>query len=356
MAEVEARNQMKKLLGMYLVEAGLITPAQLDMATEEQKVDGSRRLGEILARRGWVSQQTIEYLMENVVCPQRRAVEKQLSYTDKNPRQNLTVVGEANLAKGGDCDSLLLLAVPSRDLEVHLSPRKTMRFLLCVVLGLVLASLAGQFSVYFLPGYPLRDSFALLFNASGEQNFPSLYSASALLLCSILLAIIAYAKKVARERYVRHWRALSILFLYLSLDEFLSFHEGMSEPLRSAFDTSGFLYFSWVIPGAIFTLICLLLFLRFLTHLPAKTRRLFLIAGTIFVSGAIGMEVVDGKYASFYGEQNMTFAILTSIEEFLEMLGIIVFIYALLLYISSYIKGVGLRIRIIDDRKRRPST
>ena len=67
---------MKKLLGMYLIEAGLITQAQLDKALDDQKVDASRRLGEILAHRGWVAQQTIEYLMENLVWPQRWAVEK----------------------------------------------------------------------------------------------------------------------------------------------------------------------------------------------------------------------------------------------------------------------------------------
>ncbi len=346
---------MKKRLGMYLIEAGLITQAQLDKALDDQKVDASRRLGEILAHRGWVAQQTIEYLMENLVWPQQWAVEKQLSYTDKKQRQNLTVVEQASLAKGGDSDSLLILSVPSRELEVHLSPRKTMRFLLFVVLGLVLASLVGQFSVYFLPDYPLRDIFAIIFNVNGEQNIPSLYSASALLLCSILLAIITYAKKVAGERYVLHWRALSIIFVYLSLDEFLSLHERSAKPVRDALHTSGFLQFAWVIPAAICVLICLLVFLRFVTHLPAKTRRLFLIAGTIFVSGALGIEMVDGYYASLYSQDNIIHKLLTTIEEFLEMIGIVIFIYALLSYISSHVKGVSLRVNIIDDRKQRRS-
>ena len=325
---------MKKLLGMYLIEAGLITQAQLDKALDDQKVDASRRLGEILAHRGWVAQQTIEYLMENLVWPQRWAVEKQLSYTDKKQRQNLTVVEQA---------SLLILTVPSRELEVHLSPRKTMRFLLFVVLGLVLASLVGQFSVYFLPDYPLRDTFAILFNVDGEQNVPSLYSASALLVCSILLAMITYAKKVAGDRYAPHWGALSIIFVYISLDEFLSLHERNIDQLRAALHTSGFFYFAWVIPGAICVLICLLLFLG------------FLIAGTIFVSGALGMEMVDGYYASLYSQENIIYKLLTTIEEFLEMLGIVVFIYALLSYITSHVKGVSLRVNIIDDRKQRRS-
>ncbi len=45
--------------------------------------------------------------------------------------------------------------------------------------------------------------------------------------------------------------------------------------------------------------------------------------------------------------------VMTTVEEFLEMLGIVVFIYALLSYISSYMKDMDLRVRIIDDRKQR---
>ncbi len=64
----------KKRLGGYLVEAGLLTPAQVDMVLHDQKATGMR-FGEILAARGWVKQQTIEYLMEKVVLPEREALQ-----------------------------------------------------------------------------------------------------------------------------------------------------------------------------------------------------------------------------------------------------------------------------------------
>ncbi len=51
-----------KRLGGYLVEAGLLTSAQIDVALNDQKLTGMR-FGEILAARGWVKQQTIKYLM-----------------------------------------------------------------------------------------------------------------------------------------------------------------------------------------------------------------------------------------------------------------------------------------------------
>jgi len=350
----ETKKLQKKPLGVYLVEAGIITSDQVNTALNEQKLSG-RLLGEILANRGWVEQQTIEFLMAKVVLPEQQIVEKQLSQREKNDSHNLTSWEQASQAQQENLNSLIPSAVDSRELKIQLFPRRTIRFLFVVVLCLTLASLWGQFSVYFLPDYPLRDTFAPLFNVDAELSIPTAYSWSALLVCSILLAIIAHAKKLAGERYVRHWQALSIIFLYLSLDEAVSIHENMIEPLRATFNTSGFLYYAWVIPGAILVFICFLAFLRFLTALPAKTRRLFLLAGSIYVGGAIGIELVGGYHADLYAQQNMMYAIITTIEELFEMLGIVVFIYALLSYMSSYMKGVSLRVNFIDDRKQRRS-
>ncbi|MDX2228972.1 MAG: hypothetical protein NW220_05015 [Leptolyngbyaceae cyanobacterium bins.349] len=66
-----------KRLGGYLVDAGLLTPAQVDMALNDQKSTGMR-LGEILAARGWVKQQTIEYLMQKVILPEQAAERQQV--------------------------------------------------------------------------------------------------------------------------------------------------------------------------------------------------------------------------------------------------------------------------------------
>jgi hypothetical protein len=65
-----------KRLGGYLVEAGLITPAQVDVALNDQKIMDGMRFGEILSARGWVKQQTIEYFMRKIVEPERQAVEQ----------------------------------------------------------------------------------------------------------------------------------------------------------------------------------------------------------------------------------------------------------------------------------------
>jgi hypothetical protein len=226
---------------------------------------------------------------------------------------------------------------------VSISPRRFAKALTIVVLCLTLASIAGQFSKYVL-GYGGLFGFVRLFHTDSEGNIPAFYSSSTLLLCSILLATIASAKKRGGDRYALHWRALAIIFLFLSLDEAASIHESGTERLRSALDAGGLLYFTWVIPGAAFVLLFVAAYLGFLADLPAKTRRGFLVAGTTFVGGALGMEMVGGRFAESYGVQNMRYQMIATVEELLEMLGIVVFIYALMSYMDTHVGEVQVHI------------
>ncbi|MBW4551899.1 MAG: hypothetical protein KME35_12435 [Aphanocapsa sp. GSE-SYN-MK-11-07L] len=68
---VSSSDVGSKLLGQYLIEAQLLTPAQIDVALADQKSTGAR-LGEILSTRGWIKQGTIEFLMQKVVIPDRQ--------------------------------------------------------------------------------------------------------------------------------------------------------------------------------------------------------------------------------------------------------------------------------------------
>ena len=341
--KTEEQSIRSKLLGAYLIEAGMITPEQLEIALKKQSHSG-KRLGTIVVDYGWVKEQTIEYLIEKIVLPSRTANQSPKSPVKENTK--LTLVEQRE-------NYPQLTTSSTSDLEFSLSPRKTTRFLVVLVCGLVLCSLFFQFCLYFLPDYPLKDGLASMLNVDKEQNIPTLYSWSALLFCAILLLVIAQAKKAAGDRYTNYWRVLAVIFAYLSLDEAISIHEKFIKPLRTSLNTSGFLYYAWVIPGTIFVLIFLLGFMKFIKALPPKTKLLFLTAGTVFVSGAIGMELLSGAYADIYTNNNFTSAILTSIEEFMEMIGIVIFIYALLSYISPELKGLNLQIRLADGKKYR---
>jgi deoxyribose-phosphate aldolase len=59
-----------KRLGGYLIDAGLLTPAQVDVALKDQLATGLR-FGDIIIERGWVKQQTIEYLYRKIIALER---------------------------------------------------------------------------------------------------------------------------------------------------------------------------------------------------------------------------------------------------------------------------------------------
>ncbi|HAA29256.1 MAG TPA: hypothetical protein DCE56_18085 [Cyanobacteria bacterium UBA8553] len=59
-----------KRLGHYLVEAGLLTQVQIEAALSEQKESGIR-LGEMIAKKGWLKEQTIEGLIKEVILCER---------------------------------------------------------------------------------------------------------------------------------------------------------------------------------------------------------------------------------------------------------------------------------------------
>lgn len=340
-SEIGNRKRTEKPLGVYLVEAGMVTPDQVKIALNEQKLSQKQRLGEILANHGWVEQQTIEYLVDKVILPERQTIE-QSAYTQIHQSDR----SQLNPTNRAEAESYTVQQLPSsvRELRFSLSPGRLIRFLLVFISSLVAISFLLKSTVYFLPDYPLRDSLIPIFDINGEQNIPALYSWSALLFSAMLLAVIARVKRIVGDRYVTHWGALAIIFISLSLDEAMSLHERFVEPLRDRFNTGGIFYYAWVIPASILVVIFGLTFSRFLLALPAKTKRLFLIAGTVFVTGALGLEMVAGIYDNIYGMDNIVIAALTSIEEFMEMSAIAIFIYALLTYMNTYLKGWSVKI------------
>lgn len=226
--------------------------------------------------------------------------------------------------------------------QYNLSPKKVTRFLLTIIALLVLFNLTERIFVYWY-NYSHGNEEAITshyFNFDQESNFPSLYSALALGFSSYILAIITAIKKVRISRYTKHWKALAFIFLFLAIDEACSIHELSIPLLRGAINAKGILYFTWVIPAFFLLAIFLVTFRKFVFSLPVKTRTLFILAGVVYVGGALGMELVSGYLADTSGYGTI-YGFASSIEEILEMLGIVIFIHALLSYIQSQLQELN---------------
>ena len=112
-------------------------------------------------------------------------------------------------------------------------------------------------------------------------------------------------------------------------------HELLIKPLRQYFHLSGILYFSWLIVLIPIVVILGIYFLKFLQHLSKETRNRFLLAGFLYLAGAVGIEMVGGYYSNHFGEDNMNYVLIVHLEEMLEMIGITFFIQSILNYMDQ---------------------
>lgn len=234
-------------------------------------------------------------------------------------------------------------------MKLVISPKKILKILLTVIILMSIVSIFGQYSKLYLGN---KHFWAIrMFHLDSEYNVPTWLSSSLLVICSLILAAIALLKKQLKDKYAGHWTFLSVIFIYLSIDEAISLHERTIKPLRAYFKTSDFLHFAWVIPGALFVLIIMLSYLGFFKSLSERTRNWFLFSGFIFVSGSLGMELISGHLITLLGPGhpgNMVYTLATSVEEILEMAGASLFIYSLLSYLSPILENVKISIEDVE--------
>jgi hypothetical protein len=176
-----------------------------------------------------------------------------------------------------------------------------------------------------------------------EHCLPAWYESTLMVIAAGLLAISSKTTSRFGDKVL--WMILAAIFVAFSIDESVSFHEVAIDPIRSAFDLSGALYFSWVLAAAPLLVIFLLAFSGFLLRLPAQTAIGFIVAGTVFVAGAFGMEFVGGYLVSEQGFDSPVYKAAAIIEESLEIIGMTLFILAILQHLARSRPQMLLNIR-----------
>ena len=234
--------------------------------------------------------------------------------------------------------------------ELVIRPRRVLRALVAATVILIVMSAVAQSLILFLPDFPFRDGIYRFFSADSEPSLPTLYSTVLFLVSALLAGVIARARTGADQPSSRQWAAVSLLLLILALDEFASFHEGSVIIIRKLLGIpgGGWLATSWVLLGAVVAVLLLVVSLPFLRGLPPATRRRFLWAGLLFVTGAMGMEVLGGLVAEI-SFSNVPVVAISTLEELLEMLGLAVLVYALLAYMPIGLSEPAWRTRIAPD-------
>ena len=74
---------------------------------------------------------------------------------------------------------------------------------------------------------------------------------------------------------------------------------------------------------------------------------LLAIGGSAFIVGAFGLDFVVAYLGKSLDHHTMVYITLATFEDVLEMVGIVIIVYALLLYMSSELKWI--RVRLADQ-------
>ncbi len=232
----------------------------------------------------------------------------------------------------------------NQNTEIKINSKKILLSLIVFTILLVALSIWGQRIRYFgvadIRGAWhefLIDQLMQNLYMDAEGNIPTFTNALLLFVSSQILLLISLWKFSAKDKFRFHWIGLSLIFLFLSIDEATVLHEQLIKPMRAIVGADSFFYFAWVIPGAIAVGLFGLVYLLFFLHLDKKFKFLFFISLGIYIGGVIGGEMLSGYYAASLGQKNITYATVASIEESIELIGCSLIIYSLLEYIKHYL-------------------
>ena len=225
---------------------------------------------------------------------------------------------------------------------VHLTPARVTVALLSTIAALVIIHALSLFGFFEL-GRDHQMGLFRLFNLSEEGNVPTWFAATTLFVSALLFAVTWRVVRAAGERYARHWGFLALVFLFIAIDEAASIHELLILPVRALLETERALYFAWVIPYGIAAVVFALAYVRFLLAIPRRTALLLFASGALFVSGALGMEMISPWVYDWTGEVSLPMFVMLLFEESLEMLGVAILIYALLGHLAGRRARVELR-------------
>lgn len=192
--------------------------------------------------------------------------------------------------------------------------------------SVLLTLISGSIDVVreILPGPdgPALTTLHDLFEVRGEQTVQSWFSVLILAAAAALAIVLGSRLRSAGSRMAWRWWGIGGALLFASMDEGVSIHELVDNPDAPA----GATRYAWLLPAIPIVIALALWAFPAIRALPSMIGAMVLASGVIFVTGAAVMEFVGGF---FYGT-DLVYGGMAHIEETLEMLGVVLFIEAML--------------------------
>lgn len=188
------------------------------------------------------------------------------------------------------------------------------------------------------PGNPFLDLMQSI-------RISSIYGAILLMASAVFLVRISLSKRKSMDPYALHWMFLAFIFAGMSLTKATYIHGFALEFLRSIDLRVGL---PVTIPAIATVLVGLLAlpYWKFLKSLDPQLRKGLFVGGFVFFCGVILMEAASEFFWYSKGRDSSFYIATSAIEDFLEMLGCIIFIYAF----SAYWRDERDRVSLEDEK------
>ena len=225
--------------------------------------------------------------------------------------------------------------------RITLNSRNIVILLSTITILLLVAHLVTIAMPYIFEGFEhglVRLLFSLFF-LDGEGNVPAIFSTWLFLLNAVLFLIVWKAACLSGDSH-KIWLFLSSVFVFLAFDESISIHERLINPLRQALGATGIFYYAWIIPYGIGVGLVSIFAIPVFWRMQKRIRFWFGLSAATYLVATIGLEMISGKYLVMMNEQkDIVWIFMVTLEESLEMVGLIILVYAQLLLLRDKYNG-----------------
>lgn len=175
--------------------------------------------------------------------------------------------------------------------------------------------------------------FLEILYVNSSNNLPKWYDSVLLSLCGILLFLVAHTRE-NRKLPSFSWHLLAFTFFFLSLSKATSFDQSFFGGIRRILTTVGIRINPFLF-GVLLIVVFLFVFAPFFSGLSRKVKKYVTLSVIVYVFLSLFFEILSSR---LYWTRTL-YVLFSGFEELCEMLGGIIFLYALLLQLDSGVKG-----------------
>jgi len=226
----------------------------------------------------------------------------------------------------------------ARTINLSLMRLRVSRWSCAAVLLVVPLGLIADIALVAGPG-ETTETVLQRFSLATDRSVPTFLASILLLSCSGLLALCAKAEEAEGERRAWPWWLLAATFALLALDEVAMLHETAGQVLERLVPQIESLgpafHYAWTLVGIPAVIVLALVLAPWFLRLGGRSQFLFGASAVVFVSGAVGVEMVNSALDHAIAGRSLVYSLSTVVEETLEFAGVLLFQFALLRHLSN---------------------